>query len=442
MLLAKGPVTAVGHLHTHQISVQTDEDLVTVQIGGEGSVPGGFAKLFNRVIDSEAWARLSDAGRAAYIPLVRFADHRNQYRIQIGQAALMKYAGLSRSSIKRAIKDLLASRLIVLVEQGGVTPDGRNESNLYQLMVPVDPKPRATIGGHMAAPAAVDTNGHAYAAAGEPAGRHAGGHTVDRPGTGSLNAIQPPSPGRGVGSPANPLGVRHQTPTRFSAEPPAGPAAGPEPVLSRTAGPVQRTPRGGVAGGPQLRSISEPKDINTAARPPRPAPLPVVSRQPAEPTDAAALLEENGVERAVARQLAAAYPMQRIADVVETMQYRRSRGKCENPGGFIRDALVKQWQTPQAVVDARAKAETRARAEAAQQQARQAEAAHVADVDAEQRKLDQLVDALDDNELELLAVEVLKKYDGNTAVLAVLTRKPARQCRLMKMEIAGLLGRR
>ena len=257
-----------------------------------------------------------------------------------------------------------------------------------------------------------------------------------------LNAIQPSSPGRGVGSPANPLGVRHQTPARFSVEPPVGPAADPEPVLARTAGPVQRTPRGGVAGGPQLRSISEPKDINTAARPPRPVPQPVVSRQPAEPTDAAALLEENGVERAVARQLAAAYPMQRIADVVETMQYRRSRGKCENPGGFIRDALVKQWQTPQAVVDARAKAETRARAEAAQQQARRAEAAHVADVDAEQRKLDQLVDALDDDELELLAVEVLKKYDGNTAVLAVLTRKPARQCRLMKMEIAGLLGRR
>ena len=415
----------MGHLHTHQISVQTDEDLVTVQIGGEGSVPGGFAKLFNRVIDSEAWARLSDAGRAAYIPLVRFADHRNQYRIQIGQAALMKYAGLSRSSIKRAIKDLLASRLIVLVEQGGVTPDGRNESNLYQLMVPVDPKSRAMIGGHMAAPAAADS---------EFSGRHAvAGHlAIDRP----------PTPGRGVGSPANPLGVRHQTPARFSVEPPVGPAADPEPVLARTAGPVQRTPRGGVAGGPQLRSISEPKDINTAARPPRPAPQPVVSRQPAEPTDAAALLEENGVERAVARQLAAAYPMQRIADVVETMQYRRSRGKCENPGGFIRDALVKQWQTPQAVVDARAKAETRARAEAAQQQARRAEAAHVADVDAEQRKLDQLVDALDDDELALLAVEVLKKYDGNTAVLAVLTRKPARQCRLMKMEIAGLLGRR
>jgi hypothetical protein len=55
----------VGQLHTHQIHVETEEDLVTVQIGGEGSVPGGFAKLFNRVVDTQAWARLSDAARAA-----------------------------------------------------------------------------------------------------------------------------------------------------------------------------------------------------------------------------------------------------------------------------------------------------------------------------------------------------------------------------------------
>ena len=48
--------------HKHQIDVQTDEELVTVTIGSDGGVPGGFAKLFNRVIDSEAWARLSDAG--------------------------------------------------------------------------------------------------------------------------------------------------------------------------------------------------------------------------------------------------------------------------------------------------------------------------------------------------------------------------------------------
>jgi hypothetical protein len=51
--------------HKHLIDVQTDEEIVTVTIGSDGGVPGGFAKLFNRVVDSEAWSRLSDAGRAA-----------------------------------------------------------------------------------------------------------------------------------------------------------------------------------------------------------------------------------------------------------------------------------------------------------------------------------------------------------------------------------------
>ncbi|MDB5297190.1 MAG: hypothetical protein JWO31_3173 [Phycisphaerales bacterium] len=413
----------MGQLHTHQISVQTDEDQVTVQVGGEGTVPGGFAKLFNRVVDSEAWARLSDAGRAAYIPLVRFADHRNQYRIQIGQAALMKYAGLSRSSIKRAVKDLLASRLIVLIEQGGVTPDGRNESNLYQLMVPVEPRQRAAAGGYAPADAAPTP---------APASAYS-----------TLPAVRAPAHGRfadgtGVGSPADPQGGRVATPSRFAFEPPVGPAVDPEPVLARPVTPIQRTPRGGVAGGPQLRSISEKKNISSSTA----APPPLACPAPEPTTDAAVLLEECGVERPVARQLAAAYPMQRVVDVVETMRHRRARGKCDNPGGFIRDALVKQWQTPQSVVDARAKADARARAEAASAVARQSAASQAAGVNAEQQHLDRLVDALDDDELDLLAAEVLKKYDGNSAVLAVLTRKPPRQCRLMKMEVAALLGRR
>jgi hypothetical protein len=388
---------AVGQLHTHQIQVETEEEFVTVQIGGEGSVPGGFAKFFNRVIDSEAWARLSDAGRAAYLPLVRFADNRNQYRVQIGQAALMKYAGLSRSSIKRALKDLLTSRLIVLVEQGGVTPDGRNESNLYQLMIPVDPKPRMT-------------GGPSYTAAGETRG----------------------------GPLANPLQGQSRTPSVAAEEPPRRPLANPDSALHRTATPTRWTPLGGAAGGPQLRNISEPQDNSRSVSPPQP----VVSQPIEEPADAAVLLEKHGVERLVARQLAGAYPLQRVVDVVETMQFRRSRGKCENPGGFIRDALVKQWQTPQSVIDARAKAETRARAEAAIERTRRAETTQVAAVDADQRRVEQLIDALDDDELELLAHEVLKKYDGNSAVLSVLTRKPARECRLMKMEIAAMLGRR
>lgn len=431
----------MGQVHTHQIRVDTEDDLVTVQIGGEGSVPGGFAKLFNRVIDSEAWARLSDAGRAAYIPLVRFADQRNQYRIQMGQASLMKYSGLSRSSIKRAVKDLLASKLIVLVEQGGVTADGRNESNLYQLMVPVDPKPKL-IGGapptHAHTPTycglATPSRFAAESYAPAPSPRH-----IPTPADLNDETFEDDEPT--PGSRLNPEGVRHRTPSGFSAEPPVGPLSDPAPVPTRTATPVHRTPRGGFASGPQLRSISDLQDSSRLATPPQP----VVPTRSAEPKDAAALLEECGVEPMAARQLATAYPLQRVVEVIETMKFRQARGKCGNPGGFIRDALVKQWQTPQAVVDARSKAEAKARAEEAERRnremSRRSESTQAQAVDADQRRVDQLVDALDDDELELLAVEVLKKYDGNSAVLSVLTRKPARQCRLMRMEVAAMLSR-
>ncbi|QOV89462.1 helix-turn-helix domain-containing protein [Humisphaera borealis] len=391
-------------LHSHQIRVDTAEELVTVQIGGEGSVPGGFAKFFNRVVDSEAWAHLSDAGRAAYIPMVRFADHRNQYRVQIGQASLMKYAGLSRSSIKRAIKDLLQSKLLVLVEQGGVTPDGRNESNLYQLMVPVDPRPRL---GTPETPTAIPWT-H----------RSAAGMARDE-------ALRP-----------NPLPVQPRTPSRFEVEPTAGPAENPVAGRSRTPSGARRTHPGTVTADPQLRSIKEVEDNNTSSR----LPQPVVPVREAS-TDAAALLVENGVEAPVARKLAGEFPVSRIVDVIDTMRFRAARGKCDNPGGFIRDALVKQWQTPRAVVDARAKAEAAEKSRIASERQRQAEQAKVATVNAEDRQTEQLIAALDDDELEMLAMEVLKKYDGNTAVLAVLTRKPPRQCRLMKMEIAGMLGR-
>jgi len=121
------------------------------------------------------------------------------------------------------------------------------------------------------------------------------------------------------------------------------------------------------------------------------------------------------------------------------MEYRRARGKCDNPGGFLRDALVKQWQVPRAVLDARVRAAERLRAEAGQQRARDAEAAGDAKAREEERRAERRLQMLDDEEIELLAAEVLRKYDGNPAVLQVLTRRPPRECRLMKMEINALL---
>jgi hypothetical protein len=146
------------------------------------------------------------------------------------------------------------------------------------------------------------------------------------------------------------------------------------------------------------------------------------------------------VDASVARQLAGAYAHERIVDVIATMEWRRARGKCDNPGGFIRDALVRQWETPQAVLDARARAEARLRAEAAERLARAAAVQQQASVQDDEARVERLIASLDDDELQILAQSVLAKYDGNAAVTAVLTRKPARQCRLMKMEVAAMLG--
>lgn len=390
----------MGKLLTHQIRVETEEENVTVMIGGDGGIPGGFAKFFNRVVDSAAWARLSDAARAAYLPLVRFADQRNHFRVGIGQAALMKYSGLSRSSVKRAVKDLLASKLLVLVEQGGVTPDGQNESNIYQLMVPADPKAR--LGG----PAALSAQSP------------------------SRTAADPPP-----ASSPNPPGGLLRTPSRLVSEPPAGPVADPEPVRRATHRGAHLDGSREAGSGPVFRSNTEPEDNSRLAAgeiPDGPAPVAF---------DAAALLVEKGVEPGAARQLAAAYPHERIVDVVATMEYRRARGKCDNPGGFIRDALVRQWQTPRAVVEARRQAEARLRQQKRDRESRVQRATEGARLNDEEGRLQQLIDGLDDDELAILAESVLQKYEGNAAVLQVLTRKPPRECRLMKMEIAGMLGR-
>jgi hypothetical protein len=109
--------------------------------------------------------------------------------------------------VKRAMKDLLASKLLVLVEQGGVTADGQNECNLYQLMVPTEPKAR--IGG---ANRSADLAG---AGTTPPAGREPG--------------VEPLM---------NPPGVRHGTPSRLAADPPAGPEVG---LIGRGRGVRRRT---------------------------------------------------------------------------------------------------------------------------------------------------------------------------------------------------------
>ncbi len=406
--------------HKHHIDVQTDDELVTVTIGNDGGVPGGFAKLFNRIVDSEAWAKLSDAARAVYVPLVRFADHRNQFRVQLGRAGMMKYAGLSQSSIKRAIKELISHKLVVLIEQGGVSAAGENESNVYQLLVPTESRKRAGNESQMSSSV--------------------------RPGS-PIETRQATINNPAGGSVAAPAGVRRRTPAMAPAGPTAGSTSAPPPDPLRTGSGVQADATWGVRDGPQLRTVVK-EDSKTTAPPSTTSSAPMLSsRLPMEPMSiepmsaqhAAALLEDKGVEAGIARQLAQAYPYDRVVDVVATMEYRKARGKCDNPGGFIRDALVKQWQTPRAVTDARAKAEARLKAEAAESQARANAQREVAQVSNEEARIDRLIASLDDDDLTFLARNIIEKYQGNAAVTAILTRKPPRECRLMKMEIAAMM---
>ncbi|HZL37592.1 MAG TPA: hypothetical protein VFC78_19900, partial [Tepidisphaeraceae bacterium] len=209
--------------------------------------------------------------------------------------------------------------------------------------------------------------------------------------------------------------------------------------LPRTPARGQPTRSPGATGGPLLRSIDKESSKSNLSRLDNPTPPSRLAPEPSAADRAAALLEEKGVEPVVARQLAANYSFERVVDVVAAMECRLSRGKCDNPGGFIRDALVKQWQTPRAVTNARAKAETLLRAQAAQQESRAAARREQDQVTSEEARIDRLIAALDDDELTILARSVLKKYEGNAAVTAVLTRKPPRTCRLMKMEIAAML---
>jgi hypothetical protein len=151
-------------------------------------------------------------------------------------------------------------------------------------------------------------------------------------------------------------------------------------------------------------------------------------------------LVEHGVDPNASLQLAAEFPFDRILDAIDTMKYRRSKGKCDNPGGLIRDFLVRNWELPTPVARAR---EEEARRRAAEERARQdrlAERSRLGAVSDEEARVDSLIDSLPDDELHVLAQSVFARYEGNAAVTAVLTKKPIRQCRLMKMEIAAMLA--
>lgn len=289
--------SAAAVRHRHRIDVETGEEQVHVTLGrradDEGadrspsSVPGGFAKFFNRVIDNGLWADLPDAARAVYLPLVRLADGRGPFRARAGLAALMKHSGLSRSSVKRGLKALQDARLIVVVSQGGVGADGVNRSNVYELLVP-------------------EANDEA-----------------------------------GVGSPADRGSAQRRTPSRAKAEPAPGPAATRPSVrggtrTGSTADPLLRatTKTPSPDAGGRVAALEEAEDelVGEDADVEASRAATMLGRWGFSPTDATTLVREHGA--------AATSVAMRDARELD------AGGKLRSPSGFIRWRLSELADAP------------------------------------------------------------------------------------------------
>ena len=373
--------------HTHRFEVETGDEPVRLCIGqrddeeragGHAAVPGGYAKVFNRLIDCGAWARLPDAGRAVYLPLARFADAREGFRTRAGLATLMKNTGLSRSSVKRGLKALQDAGLLVVVRPGGVSADGTNRSNVYQLLVPE-----------------ADSDAE------------------------STRPTQ--SAARAKRSPKVAEGVQPRTPSRPKAEPrpgsPTDPAAGP------------RRGGTGAASGPPLRTTLSESHSPAAG---------VVGVEGGDGpesdvrlTRAAQSLQRWGVSLATARGLAERCGAEAVRSAVASAEPMARSGKLRNAAGFLVRSLEQGWSGPSA--PAKAAGDGRSMAERERRDREAVEAV------ASRESADALLDDLDDATLAGLAERVVSLHAARPAMVRLLTAKPPRDSRLMRAEIAALL---
>ncbi len=344
------------------------------------TVPGGFSQLFNRVLDLGIYARLGPAAQTLYLPLVRFADCRNEYRAAVSVSMLCKRTGCSRTTCNRGLKELLRVGLIRIVEQGGTAQDGLGETNVYQL----------------------------------------------------LN----PCAGRGVGTASGPHPVPSTAPTLPHQWTPPPSASETHPVPKRGEGV-------GTASGTLLKNNSIKKQIQQQQKGGGGGPMPDAPL-PANPVAAVAvvvlLLEAKVEGEDLCRELATKFDQQRIEDVIAWQDWKISKGKCENPGGFVVSALRCKWQVPDAVK------KTQQRALLAKQQEREARAASAqsaaqkdqGDLSEAARKA--RIESLEPVVFEKLKSAVLAKYENNLVVSKVLNKRPVLENRLFMMEIEAMMG--
>ena len=435
------PLPAAPERHTHRFEVETDTDAVHLSIGrpdpeaagqaaqsAHAAVAGGYLKVFNRLIDTGAWARLPDAARAVYLPLCRFADAREDFRTRAGLAALMRHTGLSRSSVKRGLRALQDARLLAVVRAGGVAADGTNLTNVYQLLVPDadEPQPlrgapaeaaRKPVQSAARAKRAKKTDAPAAHAPAAPAGVIAATPAF---------FFSCDSYGDRPADAAAPEGVRPRTPGRAKADPPAGPAREPRPRPSAdpAAGPA---PAGTESGsGPLIRPISS-ESISPAQ-----APADVVGEEDEDRNRPAASLQRWGVHLTAARDLAERFGPDAVRAATAAVEPLARAGRVRNAAGWLVRHLERGWGDP---ADAPAAADLAART-AADRVGREAEAAQAV---AARESADAVLDALDDATLGVLAGRVVASHADRPAMIRLLTAKPPRQSRLMRAEIAALL---
>ena len=330
-------------VHQHRIDVETEHEEVRVTLGPRVAkkacpVAGGFTMFFNRLIDNGLWADLPDAARAVYLPLARLGDATGSgaIRSRAGLASLMKWSGLSRSSVKRGLKALQDKGLIAVVRRGGVGADGVNRPNVYELLVP------------------------------EPADRE---------------------------------GVRGRT----------DPVAGAEP----TSGPRADRPSGRRRPGPPSAAEPHPRGF-----PETPPPTPG-GCEPSAEERATELLGRWGIDSTEAAGLVAEAGPGVVSKCVADARALREAGRLRSAAGFLRWAIREGDRGAGSIEPARP----------------------AASGFPEMTPGDDPVDGLDDAALGGLVGRVLAEHAGRPAMVRLLTAKPPRESKLMRAEVAALLGR-
>jgi hypothetical protein len=137
---------------THRSIVESDSPLVVttadeLRTAYQRAIPGGFSKLFNRLIDSGAYAQLSVPAQRIYPVLVRLAnfDREEQFVFDGSIRSIAKRTGCNLSTAVRGLRDLAAAKLMVKLVDGTGEP-GRVSSR-FQLLIP-QPDPKTEAGGY------------------------------------------------------------------------------------------------------------------------------------------------------------------------------------------------------------------------------------------------------------------------------------------------------